>query len=226
MTKGVTSLTLPIAMQALLPVVLPCQLGAGDPGYGEIRLGATGTGGHAWWWEWKAEGTRWWTDYRITQRYGSVRSTAFSGERIDAVWIACPEHENPGGYTVAWGKYEFTFHCAGLGVNRSFTLDLSDANWALRQPPYPYPVDLYITWDQGAQKFRYCSTGGWSDLPAPAKIWELWGVSSPRQDVFQPTPPLNFTCTNAGQSGQHPHFVWERPQAPEGVRCCRRTHHP
>jgi hypothetical protein len=24
---------------------------------------------------------------------------------------------------------------------------------------------------------------------------------------LQPTPPLNFTCTNAGQSGQHPLFV-------------------
>jgi len=45
-------------------------------------------------------------------------------------------------------------------------------------------------------------------------------------EALQPTPPLNFTCTNAGQSGQHPHFVWERPEAPEGVRCCRRTHHP
>ena len=43
---------------------------------------------------------------------------------------------------------------------------------------------------------------------------------------LQPTPPLNFTCTNAGQSGQHPHFVWERPEAPEGVRCSHRTHHP
>ncbi|MBC7185418.1 MAG: hypothetical protein H5U38_00130 [Calditrichaeota bacterium] len=34
---------------------------------------------------------------------------------------------------------------------------------------------------------------------------------------LQPTPPRNFTCTNAGQTWQHPHFTWRAPEAPEGV---------
>lgn len=34
---------------------------------------------------------------------------------------------------------------------------------------------------------------------------------------LQPTPPRNFTCTNAQQTGAHPHFTWFAPEAPEVV---------
>jgi len=32
---------------------------------------------------------------------------------------------------------------------------------------------------------------------------------------LQPTPPRNFRCTNAGQTGQHPQLMWSVPEAPD-----------
>ena len=34
---------------------------------------------------------------------------------------------------------------------------------------------------------------------------------------LQPTPPRNFTCTNASHVGQHPYFTWSPPSDPTGV---------
>ena len=197
------------------------MIGWGDPGYGEIVLGARGTGSNGWQWEWEAEGTTWWgSDHRITQRYGDGASAVFDKEGA-GVWIACPEHYNPSGHNIAWGRYSFRFRLQGsVQLSNEFSLDLTDPRWALKQP-YPSPVDLYIraVVEGNMVRFEYKAYMAWGDqwkqLPDGAKIWELWEVSEPGPDdlgVLEPTPPPNFVCSNVGHYGEHPQFHWQEPE--------------
>ncbi|MBC7187151.1 MAG: hypothetical protein H5U38_08975 [Calditrichaeota bacterium] len=200
-----------------LLLLCPATVPAGERIRGEIILKVTGTGSYAWWWEWEGDAARWWTDYRLTNLYGFARS-----KERQRVGINCPEQEQPGAYNVAWGRYSFRFCCPDLlDTAEEFALDLTDPRWALRQPPYPSPIDLYIRWNHDLRRFEYRlqSEGPWVELPREATIWGLWGVGRPGPEVvgvFEPTPPAWFYCTNAGEDGQNPHFFWGEPQ-PAGV---------
>ena len=185
---------------------------------GEIILGALGTGNNGWYYEWRADSElRWWSDHYLTDSYYSGESTYNDRETDTGFALSSPT--SSGEYDIAYGIYIFTFICNDLKINKSFCIDLRDANWSMEQPPYPFPVDLYIRYnnDVGNKKFQYrlASTGNWKDLDSPSTIWELWHDAPPNQEVFQPTSPLLFTCSNPNASGEHPLFTWLPPQGPD-----------
>jgi len=67
-----------------------------------------------------------------------------------------------------------------------------------------------VRWDED----NYLTSDYYEDLSSPISIWKLFEISDPNQEAFQPTPPRNFRCTNAGQIGYHPHFSWSVPDEP------------
>jgi len=185
---------------------------------GEIILGALGTGSNGWYYEWRAYSElRWWSDHCLTNNYYSGQTNIIYRPDDEGFGISSPT--SPGEHNIAYGIYKFTFICDNLGIRKSFYIDLRDANWSMEQPPYPFPVDLYICYNNnvGYKKFqhRLASTGNWKDLGSSETIWELWHNDPPNQAVFQPTPPLIFICTNPNTNGEHPHFTWYPPQGPD-----------
>jgi len=120
---------------------------------------------------------------------------------------------------IAHCLYSFTFKLPDNSTH-SVTIDLRDSDYCGTRPPYVGDIDLYIRWDDDANKFEYSNyyTTGYEDLSSPTSIWELFEISEPYQEAFQPTKPLNFRCTNSDQLGEHPHFAWDGTSWPNGIR--------
>jgi len=178
---------------------------------GEIILGADGTGSNGWYYEWRADfELRWWNDHCLTNNYFSGQTNIIYRPDDEGFAISSPTSSEE--HDIAYGIYKFTFICSSLEIEEDFIIDLQDANWSMEHPPYPSPVDLYIRYNNntGYKKFQYrlTSTGGWNDLGNSQTIWELWHNDPPNQAVFQPSKPASFICSNPGQMGQHPQFLW------------------
>ncbi|MBC7186635.1 MAG: T9SS type A sorting domain-containing protein [Calditrichaeota bacterium] len=187
---------------------------------GEIIMAATGLTGQYEPWTVTAEcqsGVRWkWQGglCPLTTDYGRAEVDGYgNGESCGGFRSSVVEH---GEQTLAFGEYEFTFHLPSGYPEISFSLDLRDADWTAG---YTWPYDISIRWDVQAERLEKTVRGsgqGWSERTESA-IWEILDEGDPNQEAFQPTPPRNLSCTNAGQTWQHPHFTWCAPEAPEGV---------
>lgn len=122
---------------------------------GEIILGAIGMDNSGWFYEWVANSEiRWWSDHCITDQYFSGETEIiYRPDEEEGAALSSPD--SPGEIDIAYGQYLFTFHSNSLGIHEDFYIDLRDANWSMEQPPYPFPVDLRIRWnnDKGFKKF-------------------------------------------------------------------------
>jgi len=118
-------------------------------------------------------------------------------------------------HDLAWAEYEFTFDMPDGYSDKSFTLDLRDADWSGNYDP----PDIYIRYDvdSGVLDRKIGEGGTYSSLNEDS-IWEIYGISQPNQEAFQPTEPRNFTCTNPTETKAHPNFTWEQPAWPYGAR--------
>ncbi len=139
------------------------------------------------------------------------------GNNISNFGFHTPWGHEGGHYDIAFGEYEFTFNLAGSEDDTSFILDLRDADWTKN---YGSPFDITIRWDIDNRELKYRIGGSgntYYDL-VDETIWDLLDEAPPNKEAFQPTKPLGFRCTNANQTGEHPHFVWDGTQWPNGIR--------
>ena len=183
-------------------------------------MNVTGVGDQdKWYYEWTAiSNPRWWNDYYLTNNYYYDRTPTFTGNYYEPPY-AYSSPSSSGYDNIAWGYYEFTFQMPDDSFSKSFYLDLRDANWSMEQPPYPGDPDTKIRWDHTIQKFEFKNAvyTNWTSFSAGSHktIWGLFNISTPKQDVFQPTPPRDFECTNTLKTGENPHFIWWWPDEPD-----------
>ncbi|MCR4438753.1 MAG: hypothetical protein QHJ34_12275 [bacterium] len=100
----------------------------------------------------------------------------------------------------------------------SFCLDLCDADWTAE---YDSPKDVWVRCHLTGPTTSYLEwkrgQGGSYSAQMVGSIWEMFGRRTPNHAKLQPTPPRNFTCTNAAEAGASPSFTWEEPEEPSQV---------
>ncbi len=93
----------------------------------------------------------------------------------------------------------------------SYTIEVTnegkEASFEVETYGYVFLGDVHIVYDYLEDYFYDRSSGG--------TISYLNLYDHP--EYLQPTPPRDFTCTNASQTGQYPHFTWNSPSDPIGV---------
>ncbi len=97
------------------------------------------------------------------------------------------------------GDYDCSYVISVQGRNRRLLVDCYG---------FLFQGDVDITYDYDDNKFFWTGTST-----------EVTGILNlhDNPEYLQPTPPRNFICTNAGQTGQNPHFAWNSPLHPVGV---------
>ena len=108
-------------------------------------------------------------------------------------------------YDIAFGKYEFTFDLPDSSYDKSFTLDLRDADWSGN---YSIPFNITIRWDIINSQLKYTISGPGNPYHLLDKdtIWNILNEAPPNQIVFQPTQPSNLFCYNFDQTEECPIF--------------------
>ncbi|MBC7185415.1 MAG: hypothetical protein H5U38_00115 [Calditrichaeota bacterium] len=188
---------------------------------GEITMAVTGLSAEQDWvvracsqspvrWSWDGGTCPLTSEYAFAQVTGHGNADSYGS-------FKCPIVDWPG-QTLAFGDYEFTFDLPPGYRDVSFCLDLRDADWTAG---YDSPKDVwvrchittptssYLEWKRGS--------GGTYSAQMVGSIWEMFGRRTPNHARLQPTPPLQFTCSNAGEAGANPRFTWEEPIEPGGV---------
>lgn len=105
-----------------------------------------------------------------------------------------PSNQDP---FVGRGFYKITVE----GKNAKLKVDCYGTEWV-------GGVDVIVMYDDSTDKFKEFYSGD--------EIDEVNLYDDP--EGLQPTKPLGFRCTNANQTGEHPHFVWDGTQWPNGIR--------
>jgi len=148
---------------------------------------------------------RWWyVDEKcyLTTGY-SFASISGTGNSTSDFGFQSP-HSPDEQHDLAWAEYKFTFDMPDGYSDKSFTLDLRDANWSGNY----YPHDIYIRYDVDSGALdRKIAGGSYSTLNEDS-IWGIYGISQPNQEAFQPTKSESFSCSNPNVDGQNPIFIW------------------
>ncbi len=92
------------------------------------------------------------------------------------------------------GFYKITVE----GKNATLEVDCYGTEWV-------GGVDVIVKYDYNTDKFKDFYSG---DVIDEVNLYD-------DPSGLQPTPPINFRCTNAYQNGQHPNFSWSKPSAPD-----------
>ena len=159
---------------------------------------------------------RWGENNYLTSNYYSASVNGYGNSNAWYGFDAPDGYDSGNCPDIGYGIYKFIFDLP-YGSDRYVIIDLRDTDYCGTRPPYVGDIDLYIRWDDSAKKFEYKNHyTGYQNLASSTTIWELFEISEPNQEVFQPTKPLQFTCTNPNEYGEHPHFTWEVPDWPSG----------
>jgi hypothetical protein len=150
----------------------------------------------------------------ITTGYSSA---SVSGEGNNAMpsGFRCPYCHDEDGRDLAFSEYEFSWDLPSPHSDPDpIDLDLRDADWTNN---YSSPYDITIRYNITDSKYevRIGGQGNPFNELTDDTIWDILDEAPPNQEAFQPPPPRNFRCTNAGQIGQHPQLMWSVPDEPD-----------